>query len=217
MAAFGGGGGGGGGPRVVLDIAPSRAVRGPFRDLLGDAYVSAGLQDRAWVVEDLFMDITDIQQPDRSYDVILCSHVLEHVEDDAKALSELRRVLRDDGLAIVDVPPWGEGCEETYEDPAITTPAGRAQAFGQHDHVRRYGKDFLARLRAAGLHAQVVRACDVYSDQDARRHGFQGERFFLCAKSAAHPAFAGDAVSSMSLEFAARRSGTAPSLGCCRP
>ena len=67
------------------------------------------------------------------------------------------------------------------------------KAFGQRDHVRRYGKDILDRLCTAGFHAEVVRARDVYSDEDAGRYGFHGEKFFLCAKSATHTAFAGDA------------------------
>ena len=71
--------------------------------------------------------------------------------------------------AIAGVQSTASSIVRIYKDPAITTPAGRMKAFGQRDHVRRYGKDFLDRLRAAGFHAEVVRARDVYSDEDAGR------------------------------------------------
>lgn len=181
----------------VLDIAPTAMIMNRFRNLLGDRYVSAGLQDREHVVEDLFMDITHINQPDRFFDVIICYHVLEHVEDDAKAMSELCGVLKDDGLAIVDVPllltgwSWSKVVDDTYEDPSITTPAGRKEAFGAENHFRIYGKDILEKLRAAGFHAEVVWAYKIYSDRRLDRYGFRGEKFFLCTKTATHPCLVG--------------------------
>ena len=107
-------------------------------------------------------------------------------------MSELCRVLKNDDLTIVDVP-WTEALDRIYENPAITTPEGRMKAFGQRDYVRRYSKDVLDRLRAAGFHAEVVRARDIYSDEDAGRYGFRGEKLLLCAKSATHTALASDA------------------------
>lgn len=60
------------------------------------------------------MDITDIQYSDQSFDVIYCSHVLEHIHDDMKAMAEFFRVLRNGGWAILLVPIRAD---RTFEDP----------------------------------------------------------------------------------------------------
>ena len=127
------------------------------------------------------MDITDIQYPDESFDVIYCSHVLEHVVDDRKAMSEFRRVLKSDGWAILLVPIT---VETTYEDPSIVDPAERLKHFGQDDHVRRYGKDYVERLRAAGFKVSVSNASDLCQEPEVLQMGLtpaSGEIFF-CTK-----------------------------------
>src|SRR5262249_7408651 len=118
----------------VLHFAPERALRRRLAAAPGIHYVSADL-DAPEAME--HFDITDIPHPDGSFDVILCIHVLEHVEDDRKAMRELRRILARDGFAIVLVPlDLSRG--ETYEDPTITDPTERERAFWQADHLRLY-------------------------------------------------------------------------------
>jgi ubiquinone/menaquinone biosynthesis C-methylase UbiE len=93
---------------------------------------------------------------DRSIDVLLCSHVLEHIPDDRMAMREICRVLKPDGFAVVLVP-LVLGVDETHEDPNIKTEALRWKYFGMGDHVRQYGKrDFIARLEAAGLNVEQL-------------------------------------------------------------
>lgn len=128
------------------------------------------------------MDITDIQYPDDSFDVIYCSHVLEHVQEDVKAMRELRRVLKPDGWAVLLVPITAE---TTYEDPAVVDPRERLEKFGQEDHVRRYGWDYIDRLRSAGFNVEMFRVSDLASDADALRLGLgqaAGE-IYCCRKS----------------------------------
>jgi SAM-dependent methyltransferase len=98
------------------------------------------------------VDITDMRiYPDQSADVFLCSHVLEHVREDRKAMSELHRVLKPDGFGIVLVPLVSD-VDETHEDPAIDRPELRWKYFGLDDHVRQYGRrDFVDRLTGAGF------------------------------------------------------------------
>lgn len=98
---------------------------------------------------DVVLNIERLEMPDASVERIICSHVLEHV-DDAKALAEIRRVLVPGGYAVIMIPIV-EGWGATYEDPSVVTEADRDRLFGQYDHVRFYGADFRDRVRQAGL------------------------------------------------------------------
>lgn len=95
------------------------------------------------------IDITALPYADKSFDSIICNHVLEHIEDDSCALSELYRVLKSGGKAILQVPI--SYITKTIEDPSARTEEEREQTFGQIDHVRIYGTDYPARLKKAGF------------------------------------------------------------------
>lgn len=151
--------------KKVLHIAPEKAFAPRFAERLGAGYLTADLLDPRAMVK---MDITAISYPDDTFDVILCSHVLEHVPDDRRALRELHRVLKPDGWAIINVPLTAE---PTYEDLAIIDPRERLKAFGQADHVRRYGPDFEERLREAGFNVGVINAGELVSKEEATRQG----------------------------------------------
>jgi SAM-dependent methyltransferase len=99
-------------------------------------------------------DLTRLSFPDDAFDLIICVHVLEHIDDDASAIRELRRVLKPGGLSLIMVPIDGTRTE-TYEDPTIVTPEQRERAYWYHDHRRLYGCDFRSRLERGGF---VVRA-----------------------------------------------------------
>lgn len=128
------------------------------------------------------MDITQIDFPDNSFDVIYCSHVLEHVVDDRQAMQEFYRVLRPGGWAVLLVPITAD---QTFEDPAIVSPQDRLQMFGQADHVRRYGPDFVDRLKDAGFEVRVIRVSDLYGRVDAMRMGLTAAcgDIFHCTKA----------------------------------
>jgi len=97
-----------------------------------------------------FFDLLSIPYPDNNFDVIICNHVLEHIEDDKQATSELFRVLKPGGYAILQVPISNK-IEKTIEDFTIIKPEERHEAFGQFDHVRVYGPDYKERLEAVGF------------------------------------------------------------------
>lgn len=152
-------------PKSVLHIAPESCFVARFKELLGDGYLTADLNSRRAMVR---MDITDIRYADRAFDVIYCSHVLEHVLDDRRAMRELFRVLKPGGWAIILVPIH-DG--PTFEDSSIVVPKERLKAFGQADHVRRYGADYVERLREAGFTVSITTVSDLVDERDADRMG----------------------------------------------
>ena len=98
------------------------------------------------ITDDPSVKLTDLYK----MDVIICNHLLEHVENDVRAMSELYRVMRPGGWGIMVVPE-DRGRATTFEDDSITDPEERTRLFGQYDHRRVYGRDYDDRLRAAGF------------------------------------------------------------------
>lgn len=99
------------------------------------------------------MDITALDLPDKAKTLIWCSHVLEHIPDDMKALRELYRVLEPGGLLVLQVPIGGD---VTYEDDTVTSEPARLEKFLQEDHVRLYGRDVKQRIEAAGFACEML-------------------------------------------------------------
>jgi len=157
----------------VLHFAPERGLAGLLKPA-SKRYVTGDLAPGRG---DLVLNIEAIDLPDASFDVVVCSHVLEHV-DDQKALAELHRVLRRGGLALV-MAPVIEGWAHTYENAAMRSPRERTLHFGQHDHVRWYGADIRERIRAAGfaLSEFTAEGPDVF-----RLALLPGEKIFLAEK-----------------------------------
>lgn len=100
------------------------------------------------------IDLLQLPYSDGEFDMVLCNHVLEHIIDDGKAMSEIFRVLTNKGTAILQVPISNQ-LENTYEDNSITSTKLREEHFGQFDHVRIYGKDYANRLENAGFKVQT--------------------------------------------------------------
>jgi ubiquinone/menaquinone biosynthesis C-methylase UbiE len=96
------------------------------------------------------MDITNLTFDDESFDVIICSHVLEHVPEDKLAMQELFRVLKRGGWGLILVP-IDKNKEKTIEDPKIKDPKTREELYGEEDHLRLYGLDFMQRLKDIGF------------------------------------------------------------------
>ena len=126
------------------------------------------------------MDISDIQYPDNTFDVVYCSHVLEHVPDDRRALREFWRVLKIGGWAILQVPITSD---VTFEDPTVTSPEERERLFGQHDHVRRYGPDYRNRLVDVGFSVTVDSFVRELDERTVSRYGLmRSEDVYFCRK-----------------------------------
>lgn len=165
-------------PKKVLHVAPASCIESKLKKRIEGDYVTADLSNPCAMVK---MDITDIQYPDESFDVILCSHVLEHVHDDKKAMREFHRVLKRNGLAILLVPI---DTEETFEDPSIIDPQERLKTFGKENHVRRYGPDYIDRLLAAGFRVKIIKVNDFIHNHEAIRMGLTpaSGQIYCCTK-----------------------------------
>jgi SAM-dependent methyltransferase len=149
--------------KTMLHFAPEPGLEPHLSAALGPLYITADLTSTT--VRER-MDVTRIGHPNDSFDVIYCSHVLEHVDDDRRAMAELFRVLKPSGWAVLLVPITAE---KTFEDPAVTDPQERLRLFGQEDHVRRYGPDYVDRLETAGFLVRRVAPADFLSPRDIRR------------------------------------------------
>lgn len=161
----------------VLDVGPAPGLA---RALAGRGrldYVAVGTEKDTPRMSFLG-DVRALPFADDSFDVTLCQHVLEHVDDDRRSLSEIRRVTKQGGWAVISVPLNLDGA--THEDPSITDPAERERLFGEPGHVRLYGRDLAERLQDAGFDIEFHHADEIPADQ-CERHGLRrDEHLFVC-------------------------------------
>lgn len=161
----------------LLHIAPEKGIQLVFRKLNNIDYLSSDLDSE---LADMKMDITDIQFPDNSFDVIICNHVLEHIPDDKKAMSELYRILRPNGWAILQVP-ISYILKRTYEDFSVVDPKEREKHFGQIDHVRVYSLDYFDRLKNCGFIVTPVTTSEYLTKEEIKKYGvIEEESIFYC-------------------------------------
>ena len=135
----------------ILMFGEEAAVKNYF-DRKNCRYTTADLFDRT---ADLITDIQDTHLPDEQWDLIVCNHVLEHVPDYKKALRELGRILKKDGILEITVPA-DRNLDTVYEDTAVTSEEDRISIFGQNDHWRIFGNDFEKILAEAGFAVETV-------------------------------------------------------------
>ncbi len=131
----------------LLHFAPEDSLKEKFLKLNNINYITTDLIEPH---VSLNSDIQNLPFKNNSFDIIICSHVLEHISDDKKSMREILRILKKDGWAILQVP-LNEDLEITYEDPSIKSPLERLKHFGQEDHVRIYGRDYYKRLEKEGF------------------------------------------------------------------
>ncbi len=152
---------------LCLEIGPGR-TNPVERALKGIVYVSIDLNESRTMFQ---MDLTNLIFKDLTFDLVVCTHVLEHIEDDLAAISQIYRVLKKDGTALIQVPIG------YYEDPL----GKHTIEFGErrfNEHVRSYGWDFNERLIKAGFKVNVIH----FTDYDSSRLGIEKEAIFECKK-----------------------------------
>lgn len=163
----------------VLHFAPEQPFLKRFRALKNLDYTTADIDSP---IADLNLDVTEMNIPDNQYDVLICNHVLEHVDNVDKAFSEIKRVLKPGGWAILMVPINPD--VDTFEDPSVTDPEERKRLFGQYDHVRQFGRDYADVLSKAGFKVTADRL--YYELPDEKREKMhltrKGEELVYVAK-----------------------------------
>jgi len=159
----------------VLDFSPSRSLYRVLKEISLISYSSTDLSGD--FLSDYQYDIANIDAPDQKYDLIICYHVLEHIENDYQAISEMYRVLKKEGTCIIQTP-FKQG--SIYENLSIKSKEARLKHFGQKDHVRIYSINGLKeRLIANGFDVAVKE----YNEPEENIFGFkQNEVILICTK-----------------------------------
>lgn len=160
----------------VLHFSPPKSLASKLRVLEDIDYCTSDLEGE-FKAEYQF-DITSISQPDQIFDIIICYHILEHIEEDITAMQELYRVLKPNGKVFIQTP-FKEG--EIYEDTSIQSKAERTIAFGQEDHVRIYSFEGLnKRLESVGFSTKIV---ECPGDNVENYNGLLPEVFIVAEKT----------------------------------
>ena len=166
-------------PKKMLHIAPEVSFEPRLKRVANLDYLTGDLFDPNVMVK---MDVTDIPFNDNSFDIIFCSHVMEHIPNDRTALKEFFRVLNFGGWAVFMVPIRMH--KLTDEDLKVTNPKEREKRFGQQDHVRFYGRDFKDRLQEAGFDVTPIEATDLVEADKLEYMGLkEKEILFYCQKN----------------------------------
>ena len=165
----------------MLHIAPEVALMRKFKKMYAstpDRYVTADLESP---LADMHFDVQQIPLEAESFDAVICNHIMEHVEDDSKALRELYRIMRRGGWGVILSPVELER-EKTFEDDTITDPAERTRIFGQYDHRRIYGRDYAARLREAGFEVYDIDYKNELSKAEQELYALPTDHLYIVCK-----------------------------------
>jgi SAM-dependent methyltransferase len=159
--------------RIVCEVAPKPCFRNWIRAVPHLHYVGVDLASKE---ADVLTDVTQLALADRCVDIVVCLHVLEHVRNDRAAIAELCRAIRPGGFGLFMVPMRGP---TTVEDPNVP-PEHRERVFGQADHVRFYGADFVERFRLDGYRAEMLDILTLFPQPTIQKNALLGDdRFFV--------------------------------------
>jgi len=164
----------------VLHIAPEQCFYNLFKNLKNINYTTFDLNSP---LADIKGDICNMPFKENSFDFILCNHVLEHINDDKKAMKELYRVLNKNGTAILQVP-INQKSSKTFEDSSIVNKKERIEKFGQYDHIRLYGLDYFKKLESFGFKVDPLKYSKEFTESEIIKYGLiKDEIIPVCKKS----------------------------------
>lgn len=151
----------------VLHVAPEQIFYKKFKRFNHWDYITFDINSP---LADIKGDLKSMKFRDESFDLVICNHVLEHIENDRKALKEIYRVLKKNGMSILQVP-INLKRKKTFEDFKITSYAEREKHFGQYDHVREYGIDYKDRIEEIGFEVEMINYSDNLSEEMIIKYG----------------------------------------------
>ena len=154
-----------------------RRLRKLYSDV-PERYVTADLESP---LADMHFDIQQMPLADGSFDVVICNHILEHVEDDRCALREIFRVMRGGGWGII-LSPVDLSRAETFEDDTVTDREERTRLFGQYDHRRVYGRDYASRLAEAGFEVEDRDYAAEFSAAERTLYALPADHIYIVRK-----------------------------------
>jgi glycosyltransferase involved in cell wall biosynthesis len=176
----------------LLDDIPSKRILHIAPEARLEPRIAA-LQPKEYIGGDLFpkvahhrkINVEALEFPDGYFDLIICNHVLEHVDHPETALAEFSRCLAPQGRLIAQTP-YSPIMKNTLEVTKPVSAAFKFRYYGQDDHVRLFGADIVDYFKAAGLQGGLYPHDTLLGDIDPDRYGLNGkEPFFLFAKGVA--------------------------------
>jgi SAM-dependent methyltransferase len=150
----------------VLHFAPEQPFYKKFKSIKNWNYITCDLNSP---LADIKADICKLPFKNFEFDLIICNHVLEHIDNDFMAMEEIYRVLKKNGIGILQVP-IDESLSVTFEDKTIIDPKKKSELFGQYDHVRKYGKDFYDRLKSVGFKVKKIDVQKNLSEKEIKEY-----------------------------------------------
>ncbi len=169
------------GGKDILHIAPEVAIKRKLKRALkgcAGSYLTADLESP---LADMHFDVQSIPLDGNTFDIVICNHIMEHVEDDLRALSELHRIMRKGGWGVI-LSPVDICREHTFEDDSITSSEERTRIFGQYDHRRIYGSDYVQRLSSAGFMVEDVDYCSQFSEKLQKLYALPKDHIYIVRK-----------------------------------
>lgn len=164
----------------ILHFAPEQVFFNLFEGLSNFDYITADIENKENIKE--VIDMTNITYPENTFDTILNFHVLEHIQDDLKAMSELYRVVKpsnEGGFVLISVPLKAD---ITYENDQYNTPELRLKYFGHKEHVRNYGFDIESRLKSVGFKVTLFKPSDILNADEIKKYGIKNDYLYYCEK-----------------------------------
>ncbi len=165
----------------LLHIAPEVCIMRPLRKAYKGSTAKYKTADLESPLADLHFDVQQIPLSDNSFEVVLCNHIMEHIPDDKLAMRELYRILKPGGWGVI-LSPVEQDREYTYEDDEITDPKERAKIFGQYDHRRIYGRDYIERLKEAGFTVDAIDYIQNFTPKEKRLYAISNEVIYVVKK-----------------------------------
>jgi SAM-dependent methyltransferase len=166
----------------ILHVSPEPSMFNIMSKMQNYTAIDKFASGYAYPKSVLQMDVEQLEFDNDCFDLIICSHVLEHVDDDIAAIKEMGRVVKKDGKILIMIP-IEKDLEVTFEDKSIISPKERLKHFGQSDHVRLYGMDFAKRIEQTELNCEMISTREFVNESDYIKYGIDDDFIFVLTRN----------------------------------